>query len=635
VGYADDYEIDKLQGPETLLITDADSSQHSAVIDVLRSKSSQVIQGPPGTGKSQTITNMVAAAINEGLSVLFVAEKMAALEVVKKRLDDAGLKVFCLELHSSKTSKAAVTESLAGRLEYRAPQLRSDRLGSNAEALTKARTELLYYAQQVNDDAGKTGLKVFDVLLGSAVRDDSRRDLPSGIADARFGNPLNIDSYSYRQRLDAAGTLESQMHALAAFGKLAEHPWRGFQNIEITELDETRLVSLVSAWNRAIYLALGDITAIGLHVGCALPTKQRNVEELCRKLAVAPLPPEVFSAEMYRQCFAKENRELVRGVLDQFARLKSNEAALETFSEDISATRHVGSKTIESAIDGLRRVGVAQFDISSILDLKEEAQRNADLDSNISPFCSTMVADVGLKEASIGALRGCTAALDLLIRLPRPLWSKRSTSVLDEANRRVLERGVAQGTALTRRRAALDAEFELDLLPKADELRAHGLALRSANALTAFFSASCRRARQVFRGVVRDPSKKHGRIDMANGLLGCGQFLADLDAFVSSTAFRPICGEWFAGLETPFSELLEVSNWATDVRQRLAAFGDTGLTIQNFLFTGNIAQLDRFAAMREQSALSSLNAVAYFLSKSRHGFKITIASFADRVPDPS
>ena len=103
VEYAEDYEIDSLQGPEPLLITDADSSQHSAVVDVLRSKTSQVIQGPPGTGKSQTITNIIAAALNEGLSVLFVAEKMAALEVVKKRLDAAGLEVFCLELHSSKT----------------------------------------------------------------------------------------------------------------------------------------------------------------------------------------------------------------------------------------------------------------------------------------------------------------------------------------------------------------------------------------------------------------------------------------------------------------------------------------------------------------------------------------------------
>src|SRR5207247_3687597 len=74
VKYADDYEIDTLQGPEPLLITDADSSQHSAVVDVLRGNASLVIQGPPGTGKSQTITNIIAAALNEGLNDLIVQD---------------------------------------------------------------------------------------------------------------------------------------------------------------------------------------------------------------------------------------------------------------------------------------------------------------------------------------------------------------------------------------------------------------------------------------------------------------------------------------------------------------------------------------------------------------------------------
>ena len=50
-----------------------------------------VIIGPPGTGKSQTITNLIAETLASGKTVLFVAEKMAALEVVKRRLDYAGL----------------------------------------------------------------------------------------------------------------------------------------------------------------------------------------------------------------------------------------------------------------------------------------------------------------------------------------------------------------------------------------------------------------------------------------------------------------------------------------------------------------------------------------------------------------
>ena len=90
-------------------------SQHSAIIDVKNGKS-LVINGPPGTGKSQTITNIVASAIAVGKKVLFVSEKAAALEVVKQRLESAGLGDFCLELHSHKTQKKHLLENIEQRM---------------------------------------------------------------------------------------------------------------------------------------------------------------------------------------------------------------------------------------------------------------------------------------------------------------------------------------------------------------------------------------------------------------------------------------------------------------------------------------------------------------------------------------
>ncbi|EQD78585.1 DNA helicase related protein, partial [mine drainage metagenome] len=82
----------------------ADSSQLAAVVASAKGHSF-VLDGPPGTGKSQTIANMIAHNLALGRRVLFVAEKMAALDVVKRRLEDRGIGQFCLELHSSKSSK--------------------------------------------------------------------------------------------------------------------------------------------------------------------------------------------------------------------------------------------------------------------------------------------------------------------------------------------------------------------------------------------------------------------------------------------------------------------------------------------------------------------------------------------------
>ncbi|MCZ4238094.1 AAA family ATPase, partial [Staphylococcus equorum] len=81
-----------------------------------------VIQGPPGTGKSQTIANIIAAAIGDGKRVLFVAEKMAALEVVKRRLDATGVGDACLELHSNKANKRALLDELRRTWELGAPR---------------------------------------------------------------------------------------------------------------------------------------------------------------------------------------------------------------------------------------------------------------------------------------------------------------------------------------------------------------------------------------------------------------------------------------------------------------------------------------------------------------------------------
>ena len=94
----------------------ADSSQLVAIA-AASGKRSFVLHGPPGTGKSQTITNMIANALYNGKTVLFAAEKMAALSVVQKRLAAIGLDPFCLELHSNKTSKNVVLSQLNKALE--------------------------------------------------------------------------------------------------------------------------------------------------------------------------------------------------------------------------------------------------------------------------------------------------------------------------------------------------------------------------------------------------------------------------------------------------------------------------------------------------------------------------------------
>jgi hypothetical protein len=101
------------------LITDADASQHHAIMDMAAGHD-MAIEGPPGTGKSQTITNMIATALAMGKRVLFVAEKQAALRVVADRLRSAGFGPLLLELHGDRAVRSEVYDGLRDRLGHRA-----------------------------------------------------------------------------------------------------------------------------------------------------------------------------------------------------------------------------------------------------------------------------------------------------------------------------------------------------------------------------------------------------------------------------------------------------------------------------------------------------------------------------------
>ena len=129
------------------LVLDADSSQTQAVAAV-KQDANLIIQGPPGTGKSQTITNIIAEALADEKTVLFVAEKMAALEVVKRRLDECHLGDAVLELHSHKSNKSAVLQELRRTLELGSPDVENHEAKKHRHA--QLREQLDAYVREVN-----------------------------------------------------------------------------------------------------------------------------------------------------------------------------------------------------------------------------------------------------------------------------------------------------------------------------------------------------------------------------------------------------------------------------------------------------------------------------------------------------
>ncbi len=102
---------DAIAPENTYSILDTDSSQQLA-IEYAKKGASLIIRGPPGTGKSQTIANIIAECLADDKKVLFVAQKKAALDVVKERLDKYGVGEFCIDIHSQKSNKANILDQI-------------------------------------------------------------------------------------------------------------------------------------------------------------------------------------------------------------------------------------------------------------------------------------------------------------------------------------------------------------------------------------------------------------------------------------------------------------------------------------------------------------------------------------------
>lgn len=111
----DPRQFDDIPPENEFLVLDADSSQQRAIAAVIADQS-RVIHGPPGTGKSQTITNLIASLAASGRRILFVAEKKAALEVVKNRLEAVGLGHLAIDLHGADLSPKKVMQQVANTL---------------------------------------------------------------------------------------------------------------------------------------------------------------------------------------------------------------------------------------------------------------------------------------------------------------------------------------------------------------------------------------------------------------------------------------------------------------------------------------------------------------------------------------
>jgi hypothetical protein len=236
----EDFEIDDQAPAETSpLILDADSSQRSAVAAAL-SGASFVLDGPPGTGKSQTIANMIGALIAAGKSVLFVSEKIVALEVVKERLDARGLSSLVFELHSAKTSRKEVAQFLGSSLSNRA-RVPGSLTGADVDRVRARRIELNDYADAMNETRRGLSMSIFSAL-GAIEANGGHSATPDPELD-----PDSLTAVKFEEIKDSARKAEKHW---PLYRQGAEAIWFGLEDESELEFKLERLSSALASYDK-------------------------------------------------------------------------------------------------------------------------------------------------------------------------------------------------------------------------------------------------------------------------------------------------------------------------------------------------------------------------------------------------
>ena len=208
------------------LVLDADATQIAA-IEAARVGSNLVIQGPPGTGKSQTISNLIAALMADGRSVLFVAEKRAAIDAVHQRLTQVGLADLVLDLYDVVGSRRAVARELGAALDAVSQPPRQGRHDRGAPQQTTlllaAQGELTGHRDALHERREPYGVSAFEAQE-AVSRLEACTPPPRSKVRLRGETLHGLD----RARMEEAGSALARAASLGAWSEDTEHdPWFG------------------------------------------------------------------------------------------------------------------------------------------------------------------------------------------------------------------------------------------------------------------------------------------------------------------------------------------------------------------------------------------------------------------------
>jgi very-short-patch-repair endonuclease len=613
---AEEHLVEEGPGASIPLVYDADSSQHSALIDVLSLKKNLVIEGPPGTGKSQTITNLIAACLAEGKKVLFVAEKLAALEVVKNRLSLAGLDPFVLELHSNKTNKKRVLEEIAKRTTFR-PNHPND-LPRLQQQLEAHRKDLKTYSDLINSIAHNAfGLTLHQIMWRAEKHRQGLSNEESKLSQINISDATQISEFEFGRRMDCLGYLSSQYKSVGGFD--ASCTFWGFYPERLIPGDEVTLTQLFESadgWGQALVDASKHFSQVlggRVHnLSLAFSGEQLAVLKRLLETANQQLPlhliPGFFEDDETGAAAAKTIEAFAKQV-EQFHSLEGAVKAALKLESSVTKSGADDLKSLKRQADSLGA------ELGTLNELRSLHQHLVETAGKLLAANMAVISFLGGKnipyDGSKQKLEQLLSFTDLILDAPEEHFHLQTPGLTRDGAVQAIDQLLALQAEWTGLEKELGDSLYVDTLPHEGDIKQAILTLREGDAWYRIFQGRWRKALGLHKALQRTKLKMpgHKRLEQLEQII---KLLGLKEQWKSSPTWTQFIGLPAPATPSPLEGYLSLAKWNRGIK--VASEDIQAVLIDPISFTADQARALRreFSAVKLEittaiSALKSIN----------------------------
>ncbi|MES1158830.1 MAG: DUF4011 domain-containing protein [Terricaulis silvestris] len=552
--FADEYSTDaaEVEHKAECLVMDADASQVSTIVDVADGKN-LAVEGPPGTGKSQTIVNTIAVALSTGKKVLFIAEKKAALDVVKARLDMVGLGEFVLPLQAERSGREQVVQSLRDRWDMKAGAVPPE-YEARRTKFAEVRSSIARYLEVIAAPFGASGLTVHQVLGRNIA---TGHILEAAPAELRRPKIPDIETLT-QSKLDSLQTIASEYEAARAETASRSDAWAGLTKTNLDKFSIDHLLEL------AAHAAQTGVVLAGAMVDlreASLPADldPRHVHPIAAHMKALAAAGDRLDIALIARTVRGGCVEAMQTFAKSCARVQQHQASIATIVED-SGELNWPSRLREIAeICAAESLSAAKPDElrASMASLHKSFEERKGLYKSVEPLVR---AHPACAESTLGQIgRAFT-----LVKQAGP----RALALRGEATRAAAAYGGLSALCRRGRQIAAnlaEARSRLAERPVASVLELEGYAQTlSDSGFFDRFGAKYAAAKRFYRAHTK-AGERFAPAIAAQRLRHVADAMKAADAFQNDASAAGVFGHHFAGVETEFEPFEQLAQFCESV----------------------------------------------------------------------